>query len=83
MLPRVAHQRIKVNIFDRLAVGIMVAAHAAALGGLSHIDPVGRSVAGSAKSVPIHPGFQQQRTMAVATQSPWEPGNAPFSHREC
>ena len=65
MLPRVAHQRIKVNIFDRLAVGIVVALHAAAPGGLSHIDPVGRSAAGSANAVPIHQGFQQQRTTAV------------------
>ena len=67
MLPCVAYQRISVDIFDCLTVSLMFPIHAAAPGGLSQIDPVGRSVAGSAKAVPIQKGFQQQRTMAVVT----------------
>jgi hypothetical protein len=41
-------------------------AHATASGGLPDLDPVGSAIAGPAKTLRIHQGFQQ-RTMPIAT----------------
>src|SRR5262245_40611984 len=64
-LPGVTDQWIHVDIFDGLIMSFVFPVRATAAGGLSHIDPVGGSVAGSAKAIRIHESFQQERTMAV------------------
>jgi hypothetical protein len=67
LLPRISDQWINVQVFDRLAVSVVVPLHAPTPCGLSDIDPVGCPVAGSTKAVAIHQSLQQQRTMAVVT----------------
>jgi hypothetical protein len=66
LLLRVAHQRINIDIFDRLAVSSTLPVHATASGGLPYMDPVGSPVAGSTKTSRIHQGFQQQGTTPIS-----------------
>src|SRR5215469_892143 len=67
MLSRVARQRINIDILDGPTVRGVLPVHAAASGGLPDMDPVGSTIAGPAKTLRIHQGFQQQRTMPIAT----------------
>ena len=53
-LPGITNQRINVDVFDGLTVSFVFPVHASAASGLPHIDPVGRSVAGSSKAMGVH-----------------------------
>jgi len=51
---------------DDLTMSLVLLVHAAAPGGLPHLDPVGCSVAGPTKTIRVHERFQQQRLMAIS-----------------
>src|SRR5437773_2469721 len=49
----ITDQRVEVHVFDGLTVSLVLPVHATATGGLSHVDPVGRSIASSAKTMGV------------------------------
>ena len=54
----ITDQRVEVHVFDGLTVSLVLPVHATATGGLSHVDPVGRSIASSAKTISVYQRFQ-------------------------
>src|SRR5215468_5632941 len=66
-LPGITDHRVEIDVLDGLTVRPVFPVHATATGGWSHVDPVGRSIAGSAKTMGVYQGFQQQGTVSIVT----------------
>lgn len=57
-LPGVAHERIQVDRFDPLTMRFVLPVHTTAPSGLPDLNPVGRAIAGPAKTGRLYQGFQ-------------------------
>ena len=64
-VPSITDQRVEVNVLNSLPVGVVLPVHATAAGGGSHVDPVGRSIAGSPEALALDKGLGQIDPMTV------------------
>ena len=60
----VSHQRVEINVFDRLVLAVL-AILATTTAGLAHVDPISRTVRGGAKTVRLNVGLQQKRPITI------------------
>lgn len=58
-------QGVDIDVLDGLAVGGVMAIHAAATLSAAEIDPIGSPIAGAAITGTIHEGLEKQRSIAV------------------